>query len=82
VRPQKPTPVTLNNISFVVLSVEKPLRTENFINNNGAAICLSIKNYELLSLNLSDILRYLEDMRNYTMETETLVDEVIAEGNK
>lgn len=59
-KPQKPRPIVMRNIQWHVLTKD---RIDEYFKKNDVIIGLSTKDYESLSLNMQDIIRYLRQQK-------------------
>lgn len=68
----KPDPIVTIPVKFVIYSEENAHKAAKEIMENPK-ICLSVKNYENLALNMAEILRYLKQANDYmnTCSSET-----------
>lgn len=76
---QRPKPVNMSSVRFFVVT-EKNINEfkEQFRSLNGdlVFVALSIKDYENLSLNISDVKRFIEQQKNIILYYEQSVTDI------
>lgn len=75
---ERPRGVKLNKVEFFVVNEENIEEfLENFEKKNGVRVffALSVRDYEKLSLNISDIKRYVEQQNEVIVYYENMIQE-------